>query len=399
MRERRARRWFLNERGLHEARKQELEEKTQVQLSINKRLLGEYGEFQGHEWIHWQKQAQLFDFMLAAPYAEGEKRLEFDLPGHGSKKPECGKTQAKGCDRSHDHVHGKDFVRLYRRTCLSRECPVCYESWASRAAERAMIRLATYAAGAKTVSAIMKKCLQENRLRSRRIYHEDLRDRLEEEVLKYSWSSHKAVKHFVISPPDPTLVDHSQSSIKKLRLQAQKIARERGVEGGSFICHPYRLRCSNPVCHATIPDFHKKFCPKCGATGVEWFWSVHFHGIGFGWIQGTAQGFEKDGWIVKNLGKRSSVFATFQYVLSHAGVSPGGRGIYTISWFGKLSYRSMHDNLPPELESLRELCPYCEAPLRLMIWLKGLDDPPPEFNTKDEFQNEILAEPGSWRAV
>lgn len=349
------------------------------------------GDYQGP-----LKQPTLFEAMRDAGYAEGEKKLVWDLPGHGKKGPQCGQTYAKGCTHHEHHEGGMDFVRLYRHNCRSRVCPECYEAWSSRAAENINVRMATFSIGAKAVKKVILDLKEEMRLKSNREFHKRLVENLEEIVnsQKTDRSRPMAPIHVVLSPPNPTEVDGSLGSYKKLRDVAAHIARERGLIGGCLVPHPYRLRCL--ACKSTIPDYHKE-CPECGCKQFEWFWSFHFHVIGFGWVHGVKEGYARDGWVVKNLGVRESVFWTAQYILSHSGVSASGRGIYTITWFGKLSYRSMRFNRPPKVRQLIERCPLCEEPLKLLIWLKESDRGPPEFDREHAEINEFLAEPGDWR--
>jgi len=89
-----------------------------------------------------------------------------------------------------------------------------------------------------------------------------------------------------------------------------------------------------------------------------WYYSPHFHVIGFGWIENTVENYQKNGWVVKNKGFRDSTFATFYYQLSHAGIKKQN---HTLVWFGNLSY----SKLKVEKEEIeRNICSYCHAKLR-----------------------------------
>jgi len=60
----------------------------------------------------------------------------------------------------------------------------------------------------------------------------------------------------------------------------------------------------------------------------------------------------------KNKGFRDSTFATFYYLLSHAGIK---RHNHALVWFGDLSY----SKLKVEKEDIeRNICPYCHDKLR-----------------------------------
>jgi hypothetical protein len=117
--------------------------------------------------------------------------------------------------------------------------------------------------------------------------------------------------------------------------------------------------------------------------------SPHFHVLGFGWIQDTAEIYNSKGWIVKNLGVRKSVYWTFQYILSHAGVFLDPESsfhpvkFHVATWFGELSYNSMETI--PKLITFKEYCPHCG------LLLMPMDDdelkrfPPPETWDSEDF--------------
>ena len=153
--------------------------------------------------------------------------------------------------------------------------------------------------------------------------------------------------------------------VRELRKEAYKILKEIGSVGGSLIFHPFR--------------YHR--------DSKRWYYSPHFHIIGFGWLVGTAETYQKSGWIVKNKGVRESVFATLFYQLSHAGVK---HGYHTVTWFGDLSY----SKLKVEEESNLNECPLCKAKLRLVFHygLFGWTPPP-------EIEGEFYVEPDGWRIL
>jgi len=180
-------------------------------------------------------------------------------------------------------------------------------------------------------------------------------------IEKYEKQSGNPAKHIIVSPP---LWKH-YLPIKDLRKEAYKILKDIGSVGGSLIFHPFRY------------DKNSK----------RWYYSPHFHIIGFGWLVGTAETYQKSGWVVKNKGVRDSTFATFYYQLSHAGVR---RGNHTVTWFGDLSYSKLKVEQEPNLNE----CPLCQAKLRLVFhyglfgWL-----PPPEI------EGEFYVDPEGWRIV
>jgi len=317
------------------------------------------------DFIGQSRQLTMLEVFASAGYAEGERRLLWDLAGHGKAYVDCGKTLVLGCDNVGSHPAGQVFVRLARRNCRRKACPTCFEGWASSEAERALVRLSAFVVGSDLVSEVISDVKKEFALGSARVFHGGLVSRLEGLVHQ---GRMKPI-HVVLSPPVDVSCD-TVAEYRVLRSRAYRIAKESGLSGGSVIVHPYRLKCVE--CGSAIPDYLKE-CPACGCSRFAWFWSVHFHVVGFGWIVGVVEGFARHGWVVKNLGVRNSVFWTFQYLLSHAGVS----NVHTVTWFGKLAYNRM--GFVPRVVGFREVCPYCMKFLFPMVWLGGEDRPPPIF--------------------
>lgn len=164
--------------------------------------------------------------------------------------------------------------------------------------------------------------------------------------------------HVIISPPKKDWY----LFIEQLRPKAYKNAKNCGFLGGSCIFHPFR----------------EELLTK------RWYFSPHFHLIGYGWIKSTAKNYERTGWIVKNAGIRKSVEATAFYQLSHAGVH---KHHHTITWFGKLSYNKMR--VAPEVVK-PEVCPICGAELVKLRWLGEGECPIPMQ------EGEYFCEPWGW---
>lgn len=356
------------------------EERAQLLLNKIYHQPGYEGDYQG-----FLKQPTLYEAYAAVRYAEGEQKFLWALPGHGKAYEDCGSVKAKGCDKHEKHESGMDFVRYFKRSCRRKGCPTCYESWGAAEAERSLIRYATFKAGSVTIERLLIEVKKEHRKDPRAILHEKLVEKLE----IYVNNDRTKPIHVVFSPPPGTVKDTVQS-YKATKKTAYRLAREHGLFGGSVTFHPYRLKCD--VCGSAIPDYNKE-CSVCRSEKFSWFWSPHFHALGFGWIHHTKEGYEKHGWVIKNLGVRKSVFWTLQYLLSHAGVSKS----HATTWFGKLAYNKI--GRCPILGSVPEICPFCESPLLPFQWIRT-DRPPPlmELN-HDPLLNQFLAEPGSWRRV
>lgn len=130
---------------------------------------------------------------------------------------------------------------------------------------------------------------------------------------------------------------------EELKKKAVIIAKNIHCNGGAVIFHPFR--------------FNKKL--------RLFYYSPHFHVIGFGIVIGIAESYKKHGWFVKDLGFRESVFQSFYYLLSHCGIR---KGFKSVTWFGSLSY----SKLKVEQEPDSNVCPVCNKKL-VQIYYDGSD--------------------------
>lgn len=143
--------------------------------------------------------------------------------------------------------------------------------------------------------------------------------------------------------------------MSELRLRAVKALLNRGVVGGFLIFHGFR---------------YDRF--------RHWYWSVHFHVVGFilggypcrscqkQYCSGCAsfegrnlRESEKDGFVFKVLGERKTVFGTLWYQLNHATIDASKRRFHVATWFGICSYRK----LKVTVEKKKDLCPLCQHEL------------------------------------
>ena len=249
---------------------------------------------------------------------------DFQLVGHGKvTNAKCGKFSSfYGCARIELHnritLDGKNFKgKVYTRkifhSCDKPSCPVCYKyGWAVRGARKIEVRLA-------------------------------------EASKRFG-----LVEHIVVSVPPK---DYGLT-FDALRKKVGKVLAVRGVVGGNIIFHGlrYNLRKS-------------------------WYWSPHFHVLGFvlggysrcrnckrkwnclvgcgGFDDRSYQNFLKDGYYVKVLGKRKTVFGTAWYQLNHASVKKNVKRFHVATWFGVCSYRK----LKVTAEKRKDLCPICRHDL------------------------------------
>jgi len=168
------------------------------------------------------------------------------------------------------------------------------------------------------------------------------------------------VEHIVCSVP---IRDYGLS-YEALRKKAVKVLFSRGITGGVLIFHGFRYNST-------------KF----------WYWSPHFHVLGFvlggysrcrhcptKWNCKKGCGefddrkyqlFLKDGWIVKVLGERVTVGGTAWYQLNHSSIDITKKRFHVATWFGVCSYRK----LKVTVEKRKALCPICQHELEDICYL------------------------------
>ena len=236
------------------------------------------------------------------------------LPGHGAAYWDCGHWRLRGCPNVDDHTQqGLDEARAGK----------IYVEQYHRSCFRAECPICYESWAGKEAGKIAHR-------------------------LEFGPRNRKVI-HLIVSPPVEFWIRHDY---KQLRKRAYEVAKSRGFKGGSCVFHPFRM----------------------DEKTNGWYFSPHFHMLGFGWIENVDEGFQADRWIVKNKGVRKSVFASAQYLLSHAGVS---QGIHTVTWFGGFSYNNLQ--VPPEPEHSR-ICPGCKAELVDLVYTGSVELPDEEFS-------------------
>lgn len=241
----------------------------------------------------------------------------------------CGKFASyEGCLRVDLHnkitldgvnYAGKVFVRKVRFSCGKPSCPVCFKGgWAVREAGNIEMRL------------------------------------------KEASKRFGVVEHIVCSVPSKDYgLDYDA-----LRAKVFKILSGLGVVGGVLIFHGFRYNLRK-----------------------HWYWSIHFHVLGFvlggygrcrhckGGNCYACDGFEgrlykcyrDNGYIVKVLGERKTVFGTAWYQLNHASVKVGVGHFHVATWFGVCSYR----RLKVMAEDRKDVCPICQHDLIKIRYFGG----------------------------
>jgi len=270
------------------------------------------------------KRSEIFDQMHEA---SNWFTMEYDgwhLPATQEKREDCGKWLTKGCLNVPAHEKTDYPGKVFIKTFQKS----CYRADCEICYKKWMAR--------------------ESNKATRRIE-------------KYEEKSGKRAKHIIISVPSWLYYTPK----KELSKQAYRILKAVGCIGGTLIFHPFRYR----------------------KEVKQWYYSPHFHCIGFGWISHVEEIYNKNGWIVKNKGFRDSTFATFYYQLSHAGIKKHN---HSLVWFGSLSY----SKLKVEKEPNPDVCPLCSAKLR-PVFHYGLfgSVPPPQTEI------ELYVEPEGWHII
>jgi len=253
----------------------------------------------------------------------------FELVGHGKVTNEfCGKyLRFKGCLRVDLHnrirLDGKSFknkifTRKVHHYCHKPSCPVCMKhGWAIRQAG-------------------------------------NIEGRLAESSKRFG-----QVQHVICSVP----ASDYGLDLPALRKKAQKVLVKRGVIGGNLIWHGLRFNLRK-----------------------QWYYSPHFHVLGHilggysrcrhckrkwnclagcgNFDDNAYQKFLKDGWYVKVLGKRKTVFGTAWYQLHHATIDVTKKRFHVSTWFGVCSYRK----LKVTVEKRKALCPICMHDLVAVVY-------------------------------
>ena len=182
-------------------------------------------------------------------------------------------------------------------------------------------------------------------------------------IEKAEKQSKKHVKHIILSVPR-WLYGKSKKEQSKI---ARNILKAVNCEGVAMIYHPFRYNRDTKI----------------------WYYSPHFHCLGFGWIENVVETYNKEGWIVKNKGTRESTFSTFYYILSHAGIKKRN---HALVWSGSLSYGKL--KLVKDEKDVKK-CPYCNEKLNEVYFIGEFGHKPPDLDCElyDDSDNWALMYP------
>jgi len=258
---------------------------------------------------------------------KSNKQLLFKMVGTGEPKEYCGDFITEGCANFLNHPNSMVYAQNRRLSCKRAECSACWDSWLIRESSRVTERIEKF-----------RMLSQRNGFRFCKPIH-------------------------VIVSPSKWLWNVTWTELKK---SFRVMVKRAGIVGGVSMFHAFRLK----------------------SDGKTWFYSPHFHMIGYGWVINTNK-ISKEGWVIKNKGIRKSstkVYSTVAYLLSHTAIA---KGIHSVTWFGDLSYRSKYAlELKREIEeSDTDKCPYCSQYL-VLFEIRGLDRPPDQewFGLLERYQ-------------
>ena len=176
-----------------------------------------------------------------------------------------------------------------------------------------------------------------------------IKARLDEASKRYG-----QVEHIIGSFPTKDYgLSHSDSRRKII-----VVFKSRGVVGACLIFHGFRYNLRK-----------------------QWYFSPHFHALGFilggysrcrncyrkcncdsacdGFDSRAWKLFNEDGYYVKVMAKRITVFGTAWYQLNHSSYKIGVKHFHIATWFGNVSYRK----LKVTVEVRRAVCPICQNEL------------------------------------
>jgi hypothetical protein len=219
-----------------------------------------------------------------------------------------------------DHPDDK-HLRSY--ACHGASCPICWESWASRAAEDAASRIEGF----------------------------------------QSITGSADPRHISFSPPPGR---YGKGDREKMTQDLNHLLKAYGISAMVAIPHPYRLIRGDDD---DVPEESRSNRYRRALDSPSWFNKVytspHLHGFVFGSLPPFEEFQAVTGWVYRNHdsvgGGRSgdSLRATLYYLLTHAWVNGNARVVRY--WFGISTRRMGRVEMPAVYETVE--CPVCKAPM------------------------------------
>jgi len=263
----------------------------------------------------------------------GQKEQTNDKCGewvHPLRCPNYAPTLQKTLDGSvleHDRF-------VVQHSCHKPDCPICYDSWASRQATTSADRL---------FQAINLYRKEGYKIETPRGFYPMGR-----------------IDHIVFSPPQDLAKEliKTPGGSRTLRTMAIDIMKNAGVVGGAIVFHPFR---QNDI---REPNFNPDM-----PEGV-WYESPHFHVIGCGFIDKSNDVYASTGWTYKKMDRRATVQGTIKYTLTHCGIADG---FQALTYFGLFSNNKIVvDTIEKVTEPIK--CKACGEALHLYTLVPNDND-------------------------
>lgn len=248
-------------------------------------------------------------------------------PGFGEQNLSCGEVRFKVlCPDEPGH-----FTRNNAYRCHRPECPVCYPSWAARAAERAADIIDGYQSATGTPYM---------------------------------------ARHITVSP-DPDVFPFTEATpeaLQYLYAEGRRVVGLLGVTAAAVIAHPYRIK-------KQYQRIVKTLSKQAGLNRYVWalqqpnwydlvYFSPHLHIIAYGPLMDGGLFEKKTGWKYVNhdgagdTGRTGSALKrTVYYLLTHAWVRGNNKAVR--NWLGMSSTKLECRQLPSIKEPI--YCPVCNA--------------------------------------
>ena len=253
--------------------------------------------------------------------------VEKVTPGYGISYPVCGDVRFIVLCPDNPH----HFLRANHHSCHRPECPICYPSWAGRAADRASSTIDGY---------------------------------------KSATGTPYDARHITISP-DPMVfpfLDASTDALRYLMEEGRRVCVTLGITAAAAIPHPYRIK-------KEYKHLVSMFAAAEGVNRYVWalrqdnwgdlvYFSPHIHLLAYGPLMDAEEFEHKTGWIYRNHDEGGdsgragvALVGTVFYLLTHAWVRGNHKAVRY--WFGMSSRRLECRLLPAIHEPI--LCPVCES--------------------------------------
>lgn len=262
----------------------------------------------------------------------------YRLPGQGEQTNEkCGNwVHPLSCPNiSQQTITGVLHDRfVVQHSCHKPNCPVCYESWASRQASNAADRLY------QGVNLYRKAGYKIETSRG--------------------YSVIGRINHIVFSPPQEMARELIKipDGARTLRSKAIEVMKKAGVVGGVFALHPFRQNDSRE------PNFNPDM-----PEGI-WYVSPHFHVVGCGYLKKSDEVYGFTGWAYKKMERRETVQGTIKYILTHCGIADG---FQALTYFGLFSNNKIVvDKIEKVTEPIK--CKACGEALHLYELIQNDND-------------------------